>query len=57
MIEQPYRNKCLDKYFEHKKIKDKEKFKKYVDMFVEELEQGFLRKRLPREKVAELMAV
>ncbi len=26
-------------------------------MFVEELEQGFLRKRLPREKVAELMAV
>jgi len=25
-------------------------------MFVEELEQGFLRKRLPREKVAELMA-
>ena len=39
---------------EGKKLKDKQQFKKYVDIFVEELEAGFLRKRLPRDKVIEL---
>ncbi len=46
---------CLDAYFANKKIKDKEKFKKYVDIFIQELEEGFLKKRLSREKVAELL--
>lgn len=45
----------LESYFEHKKLKDKDKFQRYVKIFVEELQEGYLRKRLPREKVAELM--
>jgi len=44
----------LIQYIESKKLKDKEKFKKYVEIFIEELEQGFLRKRLPKDKVYEL---
>jgi hypothetical protein len=44
----------LEAYIEAKKLKDKSKFKKYVQIFVEELEQGFLRKRLPKDKVMEL---
>jgi hypothetical protein len=28
---------CLEKYFEHKKIKDKEKFRRYIQIFIEEL--------------------
>lgn len=44
----------LEEYIEAKKLKDKEKFRRYVGIFVEELEQGFLRKRLPKDKVYEL---
>jgi hypothetical protein len=44
----------LEEYIEGKKLKDKQQFKKYVEIFVEELEAGFLRKRLPRDKVIEL---
>jgi hypothetical protein len=44
----------LDEYIDAKKLKDKNKFKKYVEIFVEELLQGFLRKRLPKDKVYEL---
>jgi hypothetical protein len=32
-------------------LKDKERFKKYVEIFAKELENGFLRKRLPKESV------
>lgn len=41
----------LESYITAKKLKDKEKFKKYVEIFVEELENGYLRKRLPKDKV------
>lgn len=44
----------LSDYIDGKKLKDKQQFKKYVQIFVEELENGFLRKRLPRDKVMEL---
>lgn len=45
----------LEVYISAKKLKDKEKFRKYVEIFVEELENGYLRKRLPKEKVAYLI--
>lgn len=44
----------MEDYIDNKKLKDKNKFKKYVEIFVEELQQGFLRKRLPKDKVYEL---
>ena len=46
----------VDDYIDNKKLKDKFKFKKYVKIFEEELVQGFLRKRLPKDKVQELQA-
>lgn len=45
----------LESYINAKKLKDKEKFRKYVNIFVEELENGYLRKRLPKEKVNYLL--
>lgn len=45
----------LEVYISAKKLKDKEKFRRYVEIFVEELENGYLRKRLPKEKVAYLL--
>ncbi len=45
----------LEVYVCAKKLKDKDKFRKYVEIFVEELENGYLRKRLPKEKVAYLL--
>jgi hypothetical protein len=44
----------LDEYISAKKLKDKNKFRRYVKIFQEELGDGFLRKRLPKEKVQEL---
>lgn len=41
----------LNEYLSSKKLKDKDRFKKYIDIFVEQLEKGFLRKRLPKDKV------
>ena len=41
----------LNEYLNSKKLKDKERFKKYIDIFIEELEKGYLRKRLPKDKV------
>lgn len=41
----------LNDYINAKKLKNKDKFKKYAAIFVEELESGYLRKRLPRDKV------
>ena len=46
----------LDEYINGKKLKDKEKFKKYVDIFVRELQNGYLRKRLPKDDVAYLVS-
>lgn len=45
----------LETYINAKKLKDKEKFRKYVNIFVEELEKGYLRKRLPKDKVNYLL--
>lgn len=45
----------LEVYIAAKKLKDKDKFRRYVQIFVEELENGYLRKRLPKEKVAFLL--
>lgn len=45
----------LEVYISAKKLKDKDKFRRYVQIFVEELENGYLRKRLPKEKVAYLL--
>lgn len=42
-------------YIEGKRVKDKGKFKRYVELFVAELEGGYLRKRLPKDKVAYLL--
>jgi len=44
----------LDEYISAKKLKDKNKFRRYVKIFQDELADGFLRKRLPKEKVQEL---
>ena len=41
----------LNEYIQAKKLKNKDKFRKYVLIFVDELENGYLRKRLPRDKV------
>ena len=41
----------LNDFIQAKKLKNKDKFRKYVGIFVEELENGYLRKRLPRDKV------
>jgi hypothetical protein len=46
----------LEEYINGKKLKDKEKFKRYVTIFVKELENGYLRKRLPKEDVAYLVS-
>ena len=44
----------LREYIDAKKLKDKTRFWKYVQIFVGELEEGFLRKRLPKDRVLEL---
>lgn len=44
----------MKEYIDGKKLKDKSQFRRYVKIFEEELVQGFLRKRLPKEKVNEL---
>ena len=44
----------MDHYLENKAIKDKERFKRYVGVFMEEVEEGVIRKRLSRNKIAEL---
>lgn len=46
----------LEEYITSKKLKDKERFRKYVGIFVKELENGYLRKRLPKESVIYLQA-
>lgn len=45
----------LNDYLKEKKLKDKDRFKQYIDFFVEELKAGYLRKRLPKDKVLLLM--
>ncbi len=45
----------LEAYISAKRLKDKEKFRKYVEIFVGELQSGYLRKRLPKDKVNELL--
>ena len=45
----------LNEYMQAKKLKNKDKFRKYVRIFVDELENGYLRKRLPRDKVEYLI--
>ena len=45
---------CVDRYLEDKRMKDKHRFKRYVGMFLEEVEEGVIRKRLSRDKIAEL---
>ena len=46
----------LEDYINGKKLKDKDKFKRYVTIFVRELESGYLRKRLPKDDVAYLVS-
>jgi hypothetical protein len=46
----------LEDYINAKKLKDKEKFRRYVEIFVNELENGYLRKRLPKDRVAYLLS-
>ena len=54
LVLEQVRGGCIEAYLADKKMKDKEMFKKYVGMFLEELEEGVIRKRLPREKIGEL---
>lgn len=41
----------LKEYLDGKKLKDKDRFRRYVEIFTNELSSGFLRKRLPKESV------
>ena len=49
-----FKEGCMDQYLEDKTIKDKERFKRYVRVFMEEVDEGIIRKRLSRNKIAEL---
>jgi len=44
----------LAKYIDDTKIRNKDAFRKYVEMFIQELESGVLSKRLPKSKIQEL---
>jgi hypothetical protein len=36
----------IDHYLSTRRIKDPEKFKRYMELFVQELEEGYIKKRL-----------
>jgi len=41
-------------FLENKKMKDKDKFRRYVMIFIREVENGELKKRLGKERIEEV---